>query len=73
MANWYTNKWGWAGIILVIILNSVGALAFFPILQAFGALFLVGVFPLLLATLIPLLFAGWFLGIGLGEVYHKFT
>jgi hypothetical protein len=72
MANeWYKNKWGWGGVILLFILSGVGILTGFPILQAFGALLLVGTFPLIAVIYIPLILGGWFLGILTEKIYKK--
>lgn len=65
------NRWGLAGIGVVTVLTLVGALTAFPIFQAFGALFLVGTFPLLIAMAIPLIIGGWFLGILAQKIYKS--
>lgn len=67
------NKWGWAGIGVMVVLSLVGALTAFPIFQAFGAVFLLGAFPLILAMAIPLIIGGWFLGILAQKIYHSFV
>lgn len=67
-----TNKWGLAGIGIMVVLSLIGALTIFPIFQAFGALFLVGTFPLLVAMAIPLIIGGWFLGILAQKIYESF-
>jgi uncharacterized membrane protein YeaQ/YmgE (transglycosylase-associated protein family) len=56
------NKWGLGGVIIIVLLGLVGALTAFPIFQAFGAVFLLGTFPLIFAMSIPLIIGGWFLG-----------
>ena len=73
MKSWWQNKWGIAGVILMLILNATGALLAFPLFQAFGALFLLGTFPLLLAIIVPLLFGGWFLGLLAEKIWRTFT
>lgn len=72
MEPWYKNKFGWGGIILIVILNIMGILTFFPVLQSFGALLLVGIFPLALIILIPLLIGGWFFGILAEKIFNTF-
>ena len=67
-----SNKWGLAGIGVVVVLTLVGAMTAFPIFQAFGALFLVGTFPLLIAMAIPLIIGGWFLGILTQKIFESF-
>jgi hypothetical protein len=67
------NKWGLSGIGLMVLLSLTGVLAGFPILQAFGAVFLIGTFPLLLVIAIPLIIGGWFLGILAQKIYESFT
>jgi hypothetical protein len=58
-----SNRWGIGGIVVMVILSLTGALVAFPIFQAFGALFLIGTFPLWAVIAIPLIIGGWYLGI----------
>ena len=72
-SSWYGSKWGWGGIGFMLILYFAGVLTIFPIFQAFGSLFIVGTFPILLAITIPFLVIGWFLGILAETIYKKLT
>jgi hypothetical protein len=72
MTEWYKNKFGWAGIGLVVLLYITGVLAAFPILQAFGAIFIIGAFPLIIVVSIPLVLGGWFFGLLIEKIYRSF-
>ena len=67
----YINKWGIGGIGVIVLLFLVGALVAFPLFQAFGAVFLIGTFPLLAVISIPLIIGGWFFGILAQKIYES--
>ena len=69
----YFNKWGLGGIGVMFTLALIGGLAAFPIFQAFGAVLLIGTFPLLAVIAIPLIIGGWFLGVLAGKIWGLFT
>jgi hypothetical protein len=64
------NRWGLAGVGIMVLLALVGALSAFPIFQAFGAVLLIGTFPLLAVISIPLIIGGWFFGILAQKIYN---